>query len=108
MHPARRAAPASRERALRASRAEGTALAYGLRTLRAAPVALVPVPVTVISAARSATRREAALRQEPVDAHRDFAAALPYGRHVMAEGSAHMVQQDQPDLVVEEIVRLLR
>lgn len=95
-------------RALRASRAEGAALAYGFRKLRAAPGTLPPVPVTVISGARTTSPRETATRGVLVDAHRAFAESLPEGRHVMAERSGHMIPNDQPDLVVEEILRLIR
>ncbi|MEU7001739.1 alpha/beta hydrolase [Nonomuraea sp. NPDC046570] len=92
---------------LRASRAEATALADGLRELRAAPGTLPPVPVTVISGALSRSRGEAARHDDLVAAHRAFAESLPHGRHVMAERSGHMIQQDQPNIVIEEILRLL-
>lgn len=84
--------------ALRATRREAFALADGLRSLRDHPVTLPPVPVTVISGARS--------RAPLVAAHRAFAASLPHGRHVLAERSGHMVQHDQPDLVIAEIAKL--
>ncbi|MFI6317015.1 alpha/beta fold hydrolase [Nonomuraea sp. NPDC050556] len=84
--------------ALRAARREASALAGGLRSLRDHPVALPPVPVTVISGTRS--------RAPLVAAHRAFAAALPHGRHVLAQRSGHMVHHDQPDLVLAEIAKL--
>ncbi len=61
--------------------------------------ALRPIPVTVISAARSAP--------EVIAAHRRTAAASRRGRHVVAEESGHWIQLDQPGLVVDEIRELL-
>lgn len=55
------------------------------------------IPLTVISAGKSP--------EEVIAAHRRTAAASSRGRHVVAEGSGHWIQLDQPDLVVEEVRR---
>lgn len=55
------------------------------------------IPVTVISAGRSP--------EEVIAAHRRTAAASSSGRHVVAVGSGHWIQLDQPELVVEEVRR---
>lgn len=93
----------------RAARAEMVALAGGLRELNqdGDPARLPQVPVTLISGAEAGSRSERKLRRALVAAHRALAAALPYGRHVMAERSGHMVPQDRPDLVISEVVRIL-
>jgi pimeloyl-ACP methyl ester carboxylesterase len=77
-----------------------------LRRLRDQPLALPDVPVTVISGAK-AGRLERGRRGELVVAHRATAAALPQGRHVLAEASSHYVPFTDPGLVVAEVGRIL-
>ncbi|MGO1051025.1 alpha/beta fold hydrolase [Crossiella sp. CA198] len=64
------------------------------------------VPTTVISAGRTGPV-EKKFRPLLIRAHRDFAAGLPHGRHVLAEDSDHQVPVQQPELVAAEINRLL-
>ncbi|GII95097.1 alpha/beta fold hydrolase [Sinosporangium siamense] len=65
------------------------------------------VPVTVISGAlRPASFAD--LWRALEDCHRRLAGAQPYGRHVVAGRSGHMVPQDEPGLVAEEILRVVR
>ncbi|MEV4892889.1 alpha/beta hydrolase [Nonomuraea sp. NPDC055795] len=92
---------------LRATRAEYEALAEGLARLRDSTRPLPPVPVTAISGALAPTAIERRVRPDLIASHRRFVAALPHGRHVVAGKSGHMVPQDEPELVIEEIVRLL-
>ncbi|MFI6393629.1 alpha/beta fold hydrolase [Nonomuraea sp. NPDC050547] len=92
---------------LRATRAEYEALAEGLAPLRDSTRPLPPVPVTAISGALAPTAMERRVRPDLIASHRRLVAALPYGRHVVAGKSGHMVPQDEPELVIEEIVRLL-
>ncbi|MBB4913472.1 alpha/beta fold hydrolase [Streptosporangium saharense] len=92
---------------LRATRAEYAALPEGFARLRASEITLPPVPVTVISGALAPSKLERRFRPELVAAHRRLAEAQPMGRHVLAERSGHMVPQDEPGLVAEEILRLL-
>lgn len=80
-------------------------LVQGMSELAAAPVVL-PVPLTVISGGRT-TKRDARLRAELVAKHTAMAQRWPHGRHVVAERSGHLVPQQQPDLVVDEVLRLL-
>ncbi|MEV7013523.1 alpha/beta hydrolase [Streptosporangium sp. NPDC051022] len=92
---------------LRATLAEYAALAEGFARLRSSKAALPPVPVTVISGVLSPSRVERRVRPELVASHRRLAEAQPHGRHVLARRSGHMVPQDEPDLVVAEILRLI-
>ncbi|MER6943032.1 alpha/beta hydrolase [Nonomuraea sp. NPDC000554] len=91
---------------MRAAAAEMSALAEGFARLRDSGRPLPPVPVTAISGALASSKMERRLRLELVDCHRRLAEALPYGRHVTAKRSGHMIPQDEPELVVEEILRL--
>ncbi|MFI7534157.1 alpha/beta fold hydrolase [Streptosporangium sp. NPDC049376] len=92
---------------LRTTRAEYAALAGGLARLRDSGAALPPVPVTAISGALSPSKVERRFRPALVAAHRKLAEAQPLGRHVLAERSGHMVPQDEPGLVAEEILKLV-
>lgn len=63
------------------------------------------VPLTVISAGRQSPNRFervgwTLLRTE---LHGRIAALSPYGRHVVAEHSGHMVPLDEPEVVVDEV-----
>src|SRR3546814_7794137 len=77
-----------------------------LRHLRDVPLALPDVPVSVISGLVT-SRAERGYRPQLIAAHRACAAALPRGRHVEAARSGHHVPLSEPDLVVEEINRIL-
>lgn len=92
---------------IRAARAEFSALAGGFARLRDHPGELPDVPVTVITGTLAPTRFEQKARPVLLASHRRVAEAAPQGRHVMAEHAAHMVPQDQPEVVIDEIVRLL-
>ncbi|MEV8636792.1 alpha/beta hydrolase [Streptosporangium sp. NPDC051023] len=91
----------------RATRAEYAALAEGFTRLRSSKAALPPVPVTAISGALSPGKVERRVRPELIASHRRLVEAQPNGRHVLAERSGHMVPQDEPGLVVAEILRLV-
>lgn len=81
-------------------------LVAGFRELRGEGARPVGVPVTVISG--GVTRpREARVRSELVACHAALASRSQGGRHVTAERSGHLVPQQQPDLVVAEVLRLL-
>jgi len=78
---------------------------------RARLVRLPPIPVTVLTA----TRRpgvDAGTARFINDAARQLHASIlrgvPGGRHVPASRSGHDVPLDEPDLVAEEILRLVR
>lgn len=95
--------------AARTVREEARHITRGLRHLRLDPPDLRGVPLTVISGRRpeGLGRR---LRDELTAAHRERAGPRPgagAGRFVAAERSGHLVPVDQPELVVEEILRLL-
>ena len=77
-----------------------------LRRLRDDPLRLPDVPVTVISGGRTGFLERG--RREPlVAAHRATAAAARRGRHVMAEKSAHYVPLTDPEIVADEILRVV-
>jgi pimeloyl-ACP methyl ester carboxylesterase len=65
------------------------------------------VPVTVISANRAyPIDGGAEAIQAWVDMQKDFARRAPMGRFVLADGSGHYVQREQPQLVMDEIQRM--
>lgn len=116
-HREQAAASVATAAAARTVREEARHITRGLRHLRLDPPDLCGVPLTVISGRRpeGLGRR---LRDELTAAHRERAAlssgpgdgAGPgggAGRFVAAERSGHLVPVDQPELVVEEILRLL-
>jgi pimeloyl-ACP methyl ester carboxylesterase len=77
-----------------------------LRQLRADPPVLPDVPVTLVSGTRSSPlgrRRRTAL----LAAHRASAGAVPQGRHVTADRSAHLVPLTEPGIVADEVVRVV-
>lgn len=92
---------------IRGTRAEFAALAEGFARLRSSTAALPPVPITAISGALAPSKVEKRVRPELVASHRRLVEAQPQGRHVMAEQSGHMIPQDEPDVVVAEILRLI-
>lgn len=73
-----------------------------LFAFREAPPQLGDVPVTVISGARTGSGMSAATRADANAAH-----ARRATRHVIAERSGHYVPVTEPELIVEEIRRLL-
>ncbi|MCW1806027.1 alpha/beta fold hydrolase, partial [Brachybacterium squillarum] len=108
-HREQAAASVTTAAAARTVREEARHITRGLRHLRLDPPDLRGVPLTVISGRRpeGLGRR---LRDELTAAHRERAAPRPgagAGRFVAAERSGHLVPVDQPELVVEEILRLL-
>ncbi|WP_214318240.1 alpha/beta fold hydrolase [Nonomuraea sediminis] len=95
--------------ALRATRAESAAQQRSLHELHElrGTAALPDVPITVITAGvRPAGYAE--LWASLADSHRGLVAGSPLGRHVVADGAGHLVPQDRPDLVAEEILRVVR
>ncbi|MER6170754.1 alpha/beta hydrolase [Streptosporangium sp. NPDC001681] len=93
---------------MRATGAEYAALAEGFARLRAARPALPRVPVTAISGMLAPSKMERRVRPAFVESHRRLAEAQPLGRYVKAERSAHMIPQDEPGLVVAEILRVVQ
>jgi len=63
------------------------------------------IPITVISGVK--TDRAPKIRAASTAAHARRAAASPHGRHVLAENSGHNVPLTDPNLIVEEIRRLV-
>jgi pimeloyl-ACP methyl ester carboxylesterase len=91
---------------MRTSAAEMAALAQGLAVLRAGDPPPPGIPVTVISGGRCGPM-EKRIRPTVVESHRRYAAALPQGRHLVAERSGHLIQLDQPDIIVTELQTLI-
>ncbi|MCS3779825.1 alpha/beta fold hydrolase [Tsukamurella ocularis] len=65
------------------------------------------IPVTVISGANAGDGMNASMRAAANDSHATRAQASPRGRHVLAENSGHLVPMTDPELIVEEIRRLV-
>jgi len=77
-----------------------------MRALRDEPPPAPDIPFTTISGTRP-TRVGAAQRADLVAAHARRAASAPRGRHVRAEHSTHYVLWSEPELVVDEILRVV-
>lgn len=77
-----------------------------LRRLRDRPLVLPDVPVTVISGTKDGFG-EKGRRPALIEAHAATAAALPQGRHVTADRSSHYVPFTEPELVADEILRIV-
>jgi pimeloyl-ACP methyl ester carboxylesterase len=75
--------------------------------LRDEPLTTPDIPVTLISGTAPA-RAGGAIREALVASHRERAAVLPQGRHVEAPRSGHLVMFTDPEIVVTEILRLVR
>lgn len=87
--------------------AELDGLVAGMDELRGRSPDLGDLPVTLVSGARPGDGMNARAREAAIASHAHRAAQSPNGRHVLAERSAHMVPVTDPELVVEEIRRLL-
>ncbi|MFY1632841.1 alpha/beta fold hydrolase [Solwaraspora sp. WMMB335] len=74
---------------------------------RTAPPDIGDIPVTVISGARPGDGMPPAIRAAAIAAHKQRAARSAGGRHVVAEHSSHYVPITEPDLITEEIRRLV-
>lgn len=92
--------------AARTAAAESQQVLPALAALRDRHLELGQIPVTVISGTQ-VPRRGARMRREIVAAHRRTAAELPGGRHVEAKNSEHVVLFTEPQVVVDEILRLI-
>lgn len=92
--------------AVKASMAEMATWIADLRELRERPPSVPHVPHTIISGGR-AGRFDGAKRAALVEAHRQSAAAAARGRHVVAARSSHHVQFTEPQIVADEIIRIV-
>lgn len=77
-----------------------------MRRIRDHPLPLPDVPITVISGTKAGFM-EKAWRGELVAAHKATAAAHRQGRHVNADRSSHYVPFTEPELIVNEILRIV-
>jgi len=77
-----------------------------LRRLYAFP----QVPVRIISQGRGleANSPHKAMFERLVSLHSELCSLSPYSKHLIADQSGHMVQLDQPDLVTEAILEVIR
>lgn len=92
--------------AARATAAELRPFLGDLRALRARPLDLGDLPVTVISGTRMGFL-DRAVRAAIVAAHRQTVASLANARFVAAPDSGHLIPFSEPDLIVAEILRLI-
>ncbi|MCG8916058.1 alpha/beta hydrolase [Actinokineospora sp. PR83] len=93
--------------AVRTRAAELRTLAADVLSLRDNPCDLPDVPLTVVSAGLTTAGMPARVRAEIEASHRHRAATSTRGRHVVAHRSGHMVPVSEPELVADEIRRLL-
>ncbi|WP_337187936.1 alpha/beta hydrolase [Phenylobacterium sp.] len=93
--------------AIRTRGAELTGLVAGMNRFRERSPALPDVPVTLISGALADSGMSPQIRAAANASHLHRAAQAPRGRHVIAERSGHMVPVTEPEVLVEEIRRLL-
>lgn len=77
-----------------------------LRRLRDEPLTVPDAPLVVITGAKT-NPMERGKRGELIEAHRKRAATSAQGRHVRAERSGHYVPFTEPEVVVEEIRRIV-
>ncbi|MBW4718570.1 alpha/beta fold hydrolase [Saccharothrix obliqua] len=95
-------------RAMRTRGVELAALVDAMNAFRVASPELPPdLPVTSISGGRADTGMSAALRRATTEAHAYRAGRSTRGRHVVARKSGHMVVLTEPDLVADEVRRLV-
>lgn len=71
------------------------------------PEELGDLPVTLIAATEPPAYASDEIQEVWLDVQREFAAGLVNGRYVVAEGSGHFIHQDDPELVVTEIRRMV-
>lgn len=93
---------------MRTRSAELAGLRDALVAFREHPPVLPDVPVTMISGALADFGMSRRLRDAANAAHRYRAAQSPQGRHVVAERSGHAVILTEPELVADEIHRVLK
>ena len=96
-------------------RAEFEAIEDTFELVRASgPLPRVPLTVLTAGEFRSPLRKEAgesfARLFQPLwlTHQRMLAGLVPGGKHLIVEGAGHYIHEDRPDVVVEEIVRVLR
>lgn len=77
-----------------------------LRRLRDEPLWFPDVPVTVISGTKIGFM-EKNRRGPLVESHRATATSCPQGRHVTADNSSHYVPMTDPDVVADEVLRII-
>jgi pimeloyl-ACP methyl ester carboxylesterase len=88
-----------------AVREEFLATVQNADQLGAAP--LPAVPLAVLSAALPDENETAEARQARIALNERLAAQVPGGRHMLATGSKHHVQWDQPQLVTEAVRQVI-
>ncbi|RJQ80419.1 alpha/beta hydrolase [Pseudonocardiaceae bacterium YIM PH 21723] len=93
--------------AMRTRAAELESVVTDLQQLLDQPLDLGEIPVTVISAGRTSAGMSKHVREQADISHRYRAARCAGGRHVVAERAGHMVPTDQPQIIADEILRLL-
>jgi len=77
-----------------------------LTRLRDEPLSTPDVPVTLISGT-APSRTAARTRDALVASHRARAAGLPQGRFVEASRSGHLIPLSEPQIVIDEVLRIV-
>ncbi len=93
-------------------REEALSLERGFDELRNAGSSLGELPLTVITAGRKFFDAPRGIRRTPIRAawselQRDLVARSSAGRQVLVRDSGHSVHRERPDLVIEELQRML-
>jgi pimeloyl-ACP methyl ester carboxylesterase len=84
-------------------RGDAPATLAAVRELRAAARPFPDVPVVVLSAARGFPRR---FRANWTRLQTELVAAVPQGRHVVADGTGHNIPRNRPDVVAAAILEV--
>jgi len=92
---------------IRTQREQARTFLDELRAWQRRPPDLGEIPVTVVSGAVPGHGMSRAVRAQANAAHATRAAASARGRHVIAERSGHYVPVSDPEVIVDEIRRML-
>lgn len=92
---------------IRTQREQARTFLDELRTWQRRPPDIGEIPVTVISGALPGHGMSRAVRAQANASHATRAAASTRGRHVIAERSGHYVPVTDPEVIVDEIRRML-
>jgi len=87
--------------------AELTGLVAGMNAFRRASPALPDIPVVSVSGALADMGMSPEIRAAANASHKVRAGQVPHGRHVLALKSGHGVPVTEPEVVAEEIRRIL-
>lgn len=94
-------------RAMRTRAAELKGMVAAMNDLRRRPDSMTDMPTTVISGALADMGMSHQLRAQANAAHSHRASLSMSGRYVVAERSGHMIPFTEPEVIIEEIRRMV-